>query len=166
MAVNFLQEIYKPAHDWFSRTVIVTPVKSQPGVASYTSRGIFDTNETDVVGLDGQIYSDAVTELDILIDEYPILPQQGDIVFIPKEADVDGGTFEIEDLGGVGNAGGELTLTLKRITEFNLVILTSRYILGSPTFGFPILFTVDAVCLANSYDLSSLDFATPTLSVS
>lgn len=139
MAVNFPELVYGPAFALFARTVSVNPTVSQPGQAAYNARGIFDTNEIDVVGLDGQIYSDARTELDVMIHEFTVLPQQGDIIMIPEEADVDGGTFAIQDLAGVGNAGGEITITLRRLVETNTVILTSRYYLSSPVFGKPAL---------------------------
>jgi len=164
MAVNFLQEVYIPAFNLFSRSVVVSPAISQPGQAAYNARGIFDTNETDVIGLDNQIFSDAKTELDILIDEFPILPKQGDIIFIPYEADVDGGTFEVLDLAGVGNAGGEITLTLKRIVESNTVIITGRYIIGVPVSS-PARIYLGTIAQALSYDLGPLDYAVPGLTV-
>ena len=115
MAFNFSQTVYTPAFNLFARSVTVTPIVSQPGGAPYDNRGIFDTQETDVVGENGQVFSDAKTCLDILIKEYSIQPVQGDIIDIPDEADVQGGSFEVIDLEGVGNAGGQITLILRRI---------------------------------------------------
>jgi hypothetical protein len=160
MGVDFAASVYSPCFDMFARTIIIYPVVSQPGIAGYGARGIFDTNETDVVGMDGSILTNARTELDIFQPEWPTYPRQGDIVDIPFEADVDGGTFQVADVHGFGNAGGELTLILSRYEDAKLpgyLFLVQSYALGSPNFATPTL------ALASNYTLGALDFATPTL---
>jgi hypothetical protein len=140
MAINFPSTVYLPCFDTFARSVTFYPVVSQPGIAGFAARGIFDTNETDVVAMDGSIVTNARTELDIFQPEWAVYPRQGDIVDIPWEDDVDGGVFTIADVHGFGNAGGELTLILSRYEPSKL----TGYLL-----------------LANSYSVGALDFAAP-----
>jgi len=142
--VDFAFWVYEPAFDLFARAITCYPMKSQPNVPGFTARGIFDTNELDVEAANGQIITNARTELDIFMPEWPIYPVQGDVIDIPWEADVDGGLFLVSDVHGYGNAGGELTLTLARWEEGRLMGYWTQ---------------------ANGYDLGALDFATPMLSV-
>jgi hypothetical protein len=63
-------------------------------------------------------------------------------VDIPWENDVDGGLFQVADVHGHGNAGGELTLTLQRFEQGRLMgyfIPSSSYSVGSPSFATPVL---------------------------
>jgi len=142
VGVDFPTWVYSPVFDTFARTLTFYPVMSQPGVGGFAARGIFDTNEIDVEAMDGSILTNARTELDIFMPEWEIYPQQGDVVDIPFEDDIDGGVFTVADVHGFGNAGGELTLILSRYEPGKL----PGYLLT-----------------AASYDLSSLDFATPQL---
>jgi hypothetical protein len=114
MAINFALLVYTPCYEVFARPVTFTPVNSQPGQSAYASRGIFDTNEVEVVGLDGSIYQDTRTELYILQSDFTVQPLQGDLVDIPFDSGVAGGSFEIDNVHWAGNAGGEVTLILKR----------------------------------------------------
>lgn len=113
MAVDFNNDLYKQVMDVFARPVIVTPVVSQPGAPAYNNRAYYDTRELDVMTEDGGIFSDARSYIDIRIDEYPVLPMQGDYIDIPTHL-VAGGTFEVQDLAGNGNAGGMITVQLKK----------------------------------------------------
>jgi hypothetical protein len=142
MGVDFATWVYSPCFDTFARSLTFYPIVSQPGVAGFVARGIFDTNETDVVAMDGSILTNARTELDIFQPEWGVYPRQGDVVDIPWEDDVDGGVFTVADVHGFGNAGGELTLILSRYEPSKL----TGYLL-----------------LAPSYTLGALDFATPAL---
>lgn len=145
MAVNFLQNVYKPAFDLFARPITILPRASQPGAAMYDGRGIFDSNDQDIDDFGMVVVtSSARIELDILIDEFPILPNQKDLVYIPFNADVDGGNFEVADLTP-NNAGGELTLQLKRLED-------------SALFGY-------ALDPGNGFTLGAPEYATPTLTV-
>jgi hypothetical protein len=60
------------------------------------------------------------TILDILQSEFPVLPMQDDRVSIPPHEMVRGGEFVISDVNK-GNAGGEVTLRLKRFAPSKLV---------------------------------------------
>jgi hypothetical protein len=115
MPVDFSNEIYLVAQNVFGRPITLTPIVSQPGVVSYGGIGIFDSRETDVMAEDGSLFSDSKTILDIRIEDFPILPMQGDLVSVSDMPGAPGGVFEVADLAGIGNAGGEITLTLKRI---------------------------------------------------
>src|SRR5262245_31704228 len=117
MAVNFSQNLYKFAWDQFARPITVTPVVSQPGAPSYENRGYFDTKESDILTEDGAIFSDSRTFIDIRMIEFAVLPMQGDIITIPQHEDVPGGTYEVLDLAGKGNAGGIITMTLREIVQ-------------------------------------------------
>jgi hypothetical protein len=112
---NLTDSVYLPNWNVWARPVTVTPLKSQPGAPAYGGRGYFDTKETDVMTEDGGILSDARSYLDILFIEFPIPPMQGDLIDIPFHQGVEGGSFEVLDLAGVGNAGGMINITLKRI---------------------------------------------------
>lgn len=114
MAIDFARSVYSPAFAVFARTVTFTPKKSQPGQPSYTGRGIFSTQEQDVLTEAGVVFSDQHTILDILEIEFTILPIQGDTISIPTEGAIPAaGDFEIIDADT--NGGGETTLTLRKI---------------------------------------------------
>jgi hypothetical protein len=115
MAINWTEDLYKVCWDVFARPITVTPVVSQPGGSAYANRGYFDTKDIDVMAEDGSVFSDAQTYLDIRMAEFPVSPMQKDRIDIPFHAGTPGGSFEVSDLAGVGNAGGIITLTLKRI---------------------------------------------------
>jgi hypothetical protein len=137
MPVDFPLLVYSPCFDIFARVVMFHPLVSQPGRPSFVARGIFDTNDTDVAALDGSIITDSRTELDIFMPEWPIFPLQGDRVDIPKQAQIEGGLFEVADVMGHGNAGGELTLRLERVVASLVpayVVTADPYSLGPPEF--------------------------------
>jgi hypothetical protein len=115
MAIDLTNDLYLLVWPTMARPITVTPVASQPGGTSYSSRGYFWTNEIDVIAEDGSQFSDAKTYLDILQIDFPVQPMQKDRINIPFHANVAGGSFEVSDLGGIGNEGGLITLTLKRI---------------------------------------------------
>lgn len=113
MGIAFSTVVYDPCFDLFAVAVTFKPLVSQPSVPSYDLRGIFDTNDIDIVALDSSIISDQKTELDIREAEFAVLPVQGDHVVIPADCNgVNQGEFEIID--ACTNGGGETTLTLRR----------------------------------------------------
>ena len=112
---NLSQQIYLPNWDVWARPITVTPLVSQPGAPAYGARGYFDTKEMDVLAEDGSIISDSKVILDIRIEEFSVVPLQRDQIYIPPHQGEQGGTFEVLDLSGDGNAGGIITLTLKKI---------------------------------------------------
>ena len=142
MGVDFATWVYGPNFDMWSRSLMFFPVVSQPGISGFGARGIFDTNEVDVQALDGSIYTDARTELDIFQPEWEVYPKQGDVVDIPWEDDIDGGVFTVADVHGHGNAGGELTLTLQRYEPgpgTDTLFTSWPLMLGSLSFARPVL---------------------------
>lgn len=119
MAINFSEDLYLKCWAVFARPMTVTPFTSSPGAPAYDNRCYFDTKETDVLTDEGAIYSDARTFIDIRMEEFVVLPMQGDRIDIPYHEGSPGGTFEVSDLGGDGNAGGIITLTLKKLVTAN-----------------------------------------------
>lgn len=114
MAINFHTLVYQPVFDTFARPVIFTPIASQPLAIAYTARGIYDTRPVDVLAQDGAVLSDQQSILDILEEEFGVLPVQLDRVSIPAVDDIPAvGDFEIMDADS--NGGGETTLTLRRL---------------------------------------------------
>jgi hypothetical protein len=116
MGIDWSDDLYAPCQDVFSRPVTVTPLASQPGAPAYPARGIFNTNIINVLLEDGSLYGEQQTILDILIADYAVLPLQGDQINIPVDP-VSGmaarGVFMVTNRGD--NAGGEMTLELKRV---------------------------------------------------
>jgi hypothetical protein len=155
---------YGPNYDYFARTIIITPVVSQPGVGAYNARGIYNTGDAWVPGLDGSLIASAMTIVDILVAEFPILPAQGDLIFIP-DTTCPGGSFEIGNVSG-DDAGGEITLTLKRaesmLLAWNISVLD--YDLGSPVFDAP-HFTTNTTFAVPDFDVASPIADTPDLTV-
>lgn len=113
MAIDFGTQLYNPVYSQLARPVTFTPVASQPSASSYPARGIFGTEPLDVLAESNAIISDARTILDIIENEFPVLPAQGDIVDIPACITIPAaGTFEILD---TDSNGFETTLTLRRL---------------------------------------------------
>jgi hypothetical protein len=114
MALNFSTLVYLPTQDIFGRPVIITPIVSQPGAASYRARGIFGTRDMAIPAEDGSLISDQQTILDIRESEFAIQPRQRDQIFIPRDGNIpEEGDFEIVDTST--NGGGETTLVIRTI---------------------------------------------------
>jgi hypothetical protein len=114
MAVNFSQLVYLPLYNVFGRPITITPLGSQPGQPAYSARGIYNTVPVDVVGSDGTIFSDQRTIVDILEEEFAVLPLQLDRINIPAANGLPAlGLFEVIDTDT--NGGGETTLTVRKI---------------------------------------------------
>lgn len=116
MALDFSSDVYAPCVDLFGRAAVFTPRASQPGAPNYTGRGIFSEDENDVMAENGSIVTDSAVILDILEVDFPIMPQQRDLVFLPADpaAGKALGPFEITDV--ISNGGGETTLRLRDYT--------------------------------------------------
>jgi hypothetical protein len=112
MAINYSTMVYEHAQNTFGRPVTFTP---QGGGASFSGRGIMDTDPIDVLAEDGSVISETRVVLDIRDDEYAVMPRSGDRVDIG--GDPSGipaqGPFVIVDSDP--NGGGETTLTLRHI---------------------------------------------------
>jgi hypothetical protein len=142
----------------FSREVTITPVASQPGASSYSARGIFDTNELEIEALEESWVTSTRTELDIMQTEFPVLPMQDDLISIPEDQSIPGGEFVVSDVTGYGNAGGEVTLVLKRL--FLDRIVGTAYSVGLLSWSFPALSVRDY-----SFSIGYLSFESPWLTV-
>ena len=113
MPLNYSTLVYLPVYTQFARPVEFSPIVSQPTSAVYNNRGIFDTDELDIVAMDGSIVSDQRTVLYIREAEFSVLPQQGDLVSIPEVEGIEAeGIFEITDSDT--NGGGETKLSLRK----------------------------------------------------
>ena len=113
MAVNFSTLVKLPCQDMFAVPITVTPIASQPGQPAYCGRGIFNTGAVDVALMDGSVFSDQQTILDVRDIEYGTVPMQGDRVTIPFDCNgVPLGEFEITDASKDG--GGQTTLSLRK----------------------------------------------------
>jgi hypothetical protein len=162
MGVDWSTNLQLPLQDLYSRPVTVTPVASQPGGAAYAARGIFDTDGMDYPGLDGSIISNSRTILDIRTYEFPVWPIQHDIIDIPPDPDtvIEGGLFEVIDVNGFADGGGELTLVLRRIMSDRLCyMIVDDYFVGEPTFDSP------ALGIVSDYSVEEPTFDSPALTV-
>ena len=114
MAINFGTQVYNPTFNVFARPVEFTPLVSQPAQPAYTARGVYGTEPIDVLAEGTSVFSDSRTILDIIEQEFAVLPAQKDTVFIGATADLpEVGTFEIIETKS--NGGGEMTLDLRRL---------------------------------------------------
>ena len=114
MAVNFGIQVYNPTFNVFARPVTLTPLVSQPSQPAYTARGVYGTEPIDILAEGTSVFSDSRTILDIIEQEFVVLPVQGDTVLIGASADLSAvGTFEIIETKS--NGGGETTLDLRRV---------------------------------------------------
>lgn len=111
--INFSLLVYDPCMDTFAVIVYFNPLTSMPGGAEYAGRGIFRTDALNVLAENNEIYSDQRTLLDIRHAEFPVLPQQGDHIRIPKDCNgEDKGEWVIVDSND--NGGGETEFTLRK----------------------------------------------------
>ena len=113
MAVNLDVLLQSPIFDFYAIDCTFIPYKSQPSGASYPGRGILNTYSIDVAALDGSMYSDQRTILDIRDSEFSTMPIQNDHVVIPLDCNnVPKGEYVIVDL--VSNGGGQTMCTIKK----------------------------------------------------
>ena len=121
MAVDFSALVYNPNQDFWSRPFTVYPLASQPTApdnTSYDARGILDTQPTVIdTGVGFAVGSDQQTILDIREREFGIPPVQGDIIDIPADGDITEGVGQYEVVDAAWNGGGEITLTLRKMTQ-------------------------------------------------
>jgi hypothetical protein len=121
MGLDYSGLMYAPVYDVLARQILVTPLVSAPTAGSYDVRGIYDTDEVDIVGLDGNsIISDQKTELYVLEDDFInaglATPLAGDRIDIPADGSVRArGAFEVVDV--VNSGGGEMTLTIQKLVS-------------------------------------------------
>jgi hypothetical protein len=109
VALNYSVQVYRPAFNIFAR-----PVTFVGNAVPSSGRGIYNTDTLDVMTEDGSVLSDQRTVLDILEEEYTVLPSQDDTVIIPADLDLPAlGEFKVIDVKT--NGGGETTLTLRKV---------------------------------------------------
>jgi hypothetical protein len=114
VAINFSTDLYGPCQDTFGRPVTFTSTKGNS--FSGPARGIYRSDEINIVLENGSIITDQQTILDIKTDEFSVLPVQDDTINIPFEP-ISGvpalGDFQIINLWH--NGGGETTLVIRKI---------------------------------------------------
>jgi hypothetical protein len=109
MAVNLDVLLQSPIFDFWAVPVTFMPV----GLPSFEGRGILNTYTTDVIGIDGSIYSDQRTILDIRESEFAVMPRQNDHVTIALDSNnVPKGEYQIVD--ATSNGGGQTMLTIRK----------------------------------------------------
>ena len=116
MAIDFSLTNYLPCQDVFGRSIVITPVASQPGAPAYTQRGIVSTRPLMVETAAGMaVLSDQETICDIREREFAVTPQQGDLLEVPEENGITDmvGSYEITDASW--NGGGEVTLSIRKL---------------------------------------------------
>lgn len=116
MGLDWANIVYAPCQDTFGREVWITPLASQPGQPAYQGRGIYNRNRLNEMLEDGSMLVEQETILDILMEEFPVLPQQGDQVTIPVDTfgmQTAPGSFTITSVWD--NGGGELSLHLRKL---------------------------------------------------
>jgi hypothetical protein len=115
VGIDYSTSIYLPNYNLYARAIVVTPIASQPNVAAYSNRGIYNTEKLDVAAEDGSIVTEHRTYIDVREIEFDVVPIQGDQVFIPADRGAMGelGNFEVIDAWH--NGGGETTLQLRAI---------------------------------------------------
>jgi hypothetical protein len=114
MAVNLDGLLQSAIFDFWSVPCTFVPLASQPAAGSYAGRGIYNTYEMDVQGLDGSIYSDQRTIFDIRDSEFSVIPLQKDDVIIPFDCNgAPLGEYEIIDTTSDG--GGQTMLTMRKV---------------------------------------------------
>jgi hypothetical protein len=112
MAVDFETMLFLQCQDQFSRTIQITPLASQPGGAAYTRRGIFNTIDIVTMTELGPVISDQKDIVDILDGEFPIPPEQRDLIFIPAHEGLkELGWFEV--ISVATNGVGQITLDVR-----------------------------------------------------
>lgn len=118
MGQDWSNAVYSPCQDVFGREIWITPTVSQPGQAAYQGRGIYNHNRLNLMLEDESMFVEQETILDIRIDEFPVPPQQGDLVTIPADSPFGmasaPGDFTITSVWE--NGGGELSLHLRKQT--------------------------------------------------
>ena len=115
MGHNWSQEVYALTQAEFGREIWITPLASQPGAPAYQGRGIYNRNRNNILLEDGSMMIDQEVIVDILAEDYSVIPLQDDEVTIP--ADPFGmqsapGDFTITSTWD--NGGGEISLHLRK----------------------------------------------------
>lgn len=117
MAVNFDVLLQNPVFDFYAVPVTFTPLKSQPSAPAYQGRGILGTYTEPIEALDGSIFADQRTILDVRESEFAVLPQQDDHCTIPLDSNgIPHGEYQIID--ATSNGGGQTMLTIRKYETY------------------------------------------------
>jgi hypothetical protein len=108
MAIDFDALVLSPAMEAFAISVLVTPIKTRPGVGPFTARGVFSSDPLTVEMQDGTVFDDQQTKLGIRQSELGSnkMPGNGDRVKITETMHPHyGRVFYISDTDGDGQGG-------------------------------------------------------------
>jgi hypothetical protein len=109
MAVSFANLLYTHCFDMFARTITGGPYVGMRAI--FNSGPLTITNDEGVVIAE---ISDQETIIDIIAQEFAVIPKQGDIVTFAADSDIAGGSYEITE-GPTSNSGGQLTYYVRLI---------------------------------------------------
>jgi hypothetical protein len=115
VTIDFNLTVLQAAQDTFGRPVTIFPIRSQPGMPPYATRGIFKSDPLAVQMEGGGVYSDQYTTLDIRDSELKVQPTTMDQITIGVVQEITSGLgqYEINDV--LHDGQGATKLVLKRI---------------------------------------------------
>ena len=113
MAVNLDVLLQGPIFDFWAVPVTFIAAGVAAGTACVSRARHSQHLQHRVAGIDGSLYSDQRTILDIRESEFAVLPQQNDHVIIPLDCNnVPKGEYQIVDASSDG--GGQTMLTIRK----------------------------------------------------
>ncbi|SRR6266478_2822335 len=115
MGINTSQQVYVYSYNTFGRPVTFTPKMSQPTALAFLGRGIYSTQPIDVLAEDNSTFSDTRTILDVLEQEFLVVPITGDLLNIPASNEGMPALGDFEVIETKSNGGGETSLSLRKI---------------------------------------------------
>jgi hypothetical protein len=87
MAINFDQLLVLPGQNIFSQPLTITPTVSQASPHTpYAGRGVWSSTIESVTLEDGNKLTTRTLSISIRVNEYPIVPVQGDTVTLVSDS--------------------------------------------------------------------------------
>ncbi len=102
--MDFDNLVLSPCMAAFGVTVMVTPLKSQPGAPPYAATGIYDRSVATVMLADGSEMASTNVTLGIQLSTFTIPPREGDKIVLSGKA------YKVDALTPDGQGGAELRL--------------------------------------------------------
>lgn len=121
--IDFSSLVLAPTISAFGKPVSITPLKSQPNAAAYSSRGVWEIETIKIMTEDGGQMSTRNIKFGVRMSEFAVWLKQGDQIttqaqYLPMGFDAglnptDNVDFVIDGLSADGQGGA--SLTLKRV---------------------------------------------------